>query len=75
MNKKLEAFARKTLKENLSKLPESNQRIFKLMYGREDGKTVEQTEATYINDVVDQMPVEKLSWAMTQVDNSLEKVK
>lgn len=65
MNKTLEAFARKTLKENLSSLDESNHHMFKLMYGREKGQTVD------INEVVDNMPAEKLSWAMTQVDNTI----
>lgn len=74
MNKELERFARNTLKTNLAMLKESNHRIFKLMYARDDGKSVEAAEAMDINDVVDIMDAKKLDWAMTQVENSLAKL-
>lgn len=66
MNEKLKDFAREELKKGLSKLPESWQLRFKQMYshGNLDAD---------INDVVDNMPEEKLDWAMEQVERSLEK--
>lgn len=74
MNDALQKFARQYLKEGLDKLPASNQRIFKLMYARNDGKrSVEEAEAVPIHQVVDEMPPNKLDWAMQQVDNSFKK--
>jgi hypothetical protein len=84
MNDQLQQFARQSLKDGLAKLPEGNHRIFKLMYGRGNHenltskipsmRTVEEAEAMNINDVVDEMPAEKLDWAMQQVENSLKKL-
>ena len=66
MNAQLQKFARDTLKEGLSRLPESNQLLFKKMYSHTDlGRS--------INDIVDSMSEEYLDWAMVQVDNSLNK--
>ena len=65
MNKKLEEFARLTLKEGLAKLEENHQYIFKKMYSPYDLDKD-------INQVVDDMPVERLDWAMRQVSRSLE---
>lgn len=74
MNKQLQEFARTQLKEGLAQLPESNHRIFKLMYARDGGKrSVADAEAMSISDVVDQMPDSQLDWAMQQVLNSLDK--
>ncbi len=65
MNKKLADYARTKLKSGLLSLPESNQLIFKRMYSHEDlNKNIE--------DVVNDMPEERLDWALTQVQNSLE---
>jgi hypothetical protein len=66
MNKKLQDYARKELKEGLAKLPEANQQIFKRMYSP---KNLEKP----INDVVDSMLPNQLSWAMEQVDSTIEK--
>lgn len=75
MNDALQQFARDTLKAGLAKLPESNHRTFKLMYGREGGKrSVEDSVALPINDVVDIMEPEKLDWAMQQVAASVRKL-
>lgn len=65
MNKQLQDFARSTLKQGLNKLPEINQTIFKRMYSH---KNIDAD----INDVVDSMPVEKLSWAMEQVQRTID---
>ena len=65
MNEQIQGFARNELKAGLSKLPESNQLIFKRMYSHKN------LDAD-INDVVDSMPADKLDWAMQQVQRSLD---
>ena len=65
MNKQLQKFARDTLKEGLSQLPDNQKLTFKRMYSH---KNLELP----INDVVDQMEPEKLDWAMQQVQRSLD---
>ena len=82
MNEQLQKFARQSLKEGLAKLPEGNQRIFKLMYGRgnhenltskiPEMRSVAEAEAMAVGDVVDEMPAEKLDWAMQQVQRTLK---
>jgi len=72
MNNKLQQYARKTIKDGLSKLSPANLRIFKLMYARDNGRrSVDDAIAMDINAVVDQIPAEKLDWAMQQVENTL----
>ena len=66
MNNQIQDFARQTLKDGLSQLPEDSQLLFKRMYSHEN------LEAS-INDVVDSMPEDKLDWAMQQVERSLAK--
>lgn len=66
MNHLLQEFARRWLKERLSVLPERNQEIFKRMYSPF-------AIAAPIDRVVDQMPEDKLDWAMTQVENTVNK--
>lgn len=75
MNDQLQEFARQTLKNGVVQLPELWQRTFKLMYARNNGKrSVEDAEAMHINDVVDEVPPEKLDWAMRQIQASLDKI-
>lgn len=66
MNHLLQTFARSWLKEQLAKLPESNQDVFKRMYSPF-------AIAAPMDRVIDQMPADKLDWAMTQVENSMKK--
>ena len=74
MNKQLEEYARKTLKDGLSKLTQANHRVFKMMYARDNGhRSVEDAEAMDINEVVDKIPIENLDWAMQQVQRTLNK--
>lgn len=65
MNKQIESFARNTLKKGLARCDEHSHRIFKLMYSHKDLEKP-------INDVVDNIPVEKLDWAMEQVQRTLK---
>ena len=66
MNKTLATFARDSLKERLSKCTDGQKHIFKRMYSPND------LEAD-INLVVDRIPEDSLSWALTQVENTMKK--
>lgn len=75
MNQSIEKFARQSILDGLRKLDERYQEIFKLMYGRLRGeRSVEEAKAMSIDDVVNEIPGEHLSWALTQVENSVKKV-
>lgn len=79
MNEQLQKFARKTLKDDLSKCSEGEQNTFKRMYGRKLDKrgdptiSIEETLNTGINEVIDSMEEEKLDLAMQQVQRTLSK--
>jgi hypothetical protein len=66
MNIELQNYARRILKEGLSRLPESHNLMFKRMYSH---KNLELP----IDLIVDQMSEDKLDWAMQQVQRSLDK--
>ena len=68
MNKQLQKFARNELKKGVAKLPERWQELFKRMYGPKNSKLS-------IDATIDNMPEDKLDWAMTQVEKSIEKLK
>ena len=80
MNDALQQYARDTLKDGLSQLPAGWQNLFKRMYGGkptrrgEDSLTLAEIEARPIDEVVDEMPAEKLDWAMQQVERSIAKL-
>lgn len=75
MNKELEKYSRIWLCDNAAKLPYQWQNIFKLMYGRKDGKrTVNETLVTEIETVIKEIKPKQINWAMTQIVNSLDKV-
>jgi len=65
MNSQLVSYARQKIKEGLSELTEGNQMKFKRMYSHNNLELP-------INNVVDNMPEEKLDWALTQVQNTLK---
>ena len=66
MNEQLQEFARGELKSGLMLLPEAAHLLFKRMYSPDD-------LSVHIYDVVDNMPEEKLDWAMQQVQRSIDK--
>lgn len=68
MNTELQTYARKTLKEGLALCTEAQQHFFKRMYAHGDLELP-------INDVVDNLEVDKLDWAMQQVQETLDKQK
>ena len=67
MNEQLEKHAREQLKEGLAELPESWQLMFKRMYSHNNLELP-------INEVVDNMDVDKLDNALRQVKNSIDKL-
>ena len=81
MNKEIQDFSRQFIKDNLRLLPESTQINFKRMYshyyvfdleGNSHYKNKSEADLEKnINDVVDDIPSDKLDWAMTQVKNSV----
>lgn len=68
MNNTVSNFTREEIKQGLKQLPESWQLMFKRMYSHDNLDCD-------IEIVVDNMPDEKLDWALTQVENSLSKLK
>lgn len=65
MNDKLQNYARSELKKMLAKCTEPQQLLFKRMYSHSD-LTLD------INSVVDNMPEDKLDWAMQQCQRTLQ---
>jgi len=75
MNTQLQQFAKQQLRDGLALLPEEWQEKFKLMYGRSNGRrSVEDTVALDMEEVITEIPEEKLDWAMTQIENSIKKL-
>ena len=68
MNEELSTYARTFLKENIAKCTEGEIHVFKKMYSPTN-------PSLDIDKVIDQMPNEKLDWAMDQVKNSLKNKK
>ena len=66
MNEKLQAFARKELKNGLSKCNERQQHLFKRMYSHNNLQLS-------INEIIDNMEENKLDRVMQQVQNTLKK--
>ena len=76
MNETFKNEGRKILKNLLSKCTEKQQNLFKRMYsgyGRE--KSEEFKMNLDINNVVDNMDAEKIDFAITQVENTINKQK
>lgn len=67
IQERLVAETKQLLKDGLNKLPQNWQLTFKRMYSH---KNLELP----INEVVDNMPDDKLDWALSQVENSLAKI-
>ena len=66
MNKQLIEFARKTLKDGLSKCTAAERKVFARMYSHKD-------TSKDVNCIVDGMSPERIDWAMTQVQRTLDK--
>lgn len=66
VNKTIDDFSRQQILAGLKKLPDKAQNIFKRMYSHEN------LNRTLV-DVVRSMPSERLSWALTQVENTIGK--
>lgn len=66
MNKTISRIIRQQIKDGLKQLPDSWQTKFKRMYSQNNLDWD-------IETVVDNMPNEKLDWALSQVENSLKR--
>ena len=66
MNKQLQQYARKHLKEKVSTLPEAHQLLFKLMYSHTNIDLS-------IEKIIDNMDETKLDNAMHQAEKTLKK--
>jgi hypothetical protein len=65
MNPQLEAFARQSLKTGLEQCTPEQQHLFRRMHSHHDVKKP-------INQVVDDMPADRLDGALTQVNRTIE---
>ncbi len=66
MNNEIQQFARNSLKSKLGLCNEAEQLMFKRMYSHKDLSLA-------MGEVVDNMPEERLDWAMEQVQRTLDK--
>lgn len=79
MNDKLQQFARQTLKDDLSQCTEGQQITFKLMYAKpteprhRTPEAIALIKAANVESIVDDMPADKLDWAMQQVQKTLDR--
>lgn len=68
-------FRRDALKGLLAQLEPKHHRLFKLMYGRDNGRrSAEDACKMDINEVVDLMPADKLDHATRQCENTIKKL-
>lgn len=67
MNKKALEFYKKEIMDGLAKLSEDHQVVFKRMYSPHN---LDKELKAVVND----MPEDKLDWALTQVANSINKI-
>jgi hypothetical protein len=63
-NPRLIKFAKDCLKEDLSKCTESQQDLFKMIYG---------SLGIEMNSIIDDIPGDELDWAMNLVERTLSK--
>jgi hypothetical protein len=73
MNDTIEKFTRQEILEKLQTLPESYQRMFLRMYNY-SVSSESNNPADYISETVSKLPVDKLDWALTQIENSIKKL-
>lgn len=76
MNSTISDFSKQKIKECLEQCTPDQQRMFRWMYGRAKGKrSLEDAESLTTDEVIAEVPEEKLEWALTQIENTLAKVK
>lgn len=74
MNETLKNFAVQEISSSLSLVSEKQERVFRLMYGRNGGKrSVDDALAMPISDIVKEIPESGLDWAMQQLQNSINR--
>ena len=70
-NKTITDFARQQIIDGLAKLPSECQVIFLRMYNHKVANSPNPEQ--YIDETINNIPDEKLDWALSQVQRSLEK--
>lgn len=74
MNKMLLSYGKEYLLENLPKCSEKAQNMFRAMYGRDNGKrSYEDAMKMSLEEVISEMTEDRVDWAMSQVQNTLNK--
>ena len=75
MNKTIERFAREQIKSKLALLPTAHQLTFKRMYGRNEGRrSAKEADQLPLEKIVESIPIDALDWALTQIENSMNKL-
>ena len=67
MHKKIINYAKEEIKSGLEKLTDKHRLFFKRLYSHGNLDKP-------VNDIVNELPSDKLSWALTQVENSNKKL-
>ena len=71
MNATLRNFAISRILMGLAILSNRQRDVFRLMYGRKNGnRSVEQCLATPMEIVANEIPDDKLDWALTQIEDT-----
>ena len=74
MNQTLKNFGTNKMVELLNQCTPPQQRMFKLMYGRDNGKrSVEDAEKLTIDEVVSMVAAERYSLALDQIERTIAK--
>ena len=74
MNKTFSNSGKQILKNLIAQCTEKQQDLFKLMYGRNNGKrSAEDAKAMDINDCVDLMDDNRIDMAISQCERTVEK--
>jgi hypothetical protein len=74
MNKSIRLFAETRILELLPLCTDKQRELFALMYGRKNGKRpIEESVLMPMSDIVSEIPDDKISWALTQIENTLNK--
>jgi hypothetical protein len=71
----LNAYARQRLRTGLSMLTETHVKTFKMMYWPDGGyERFSDPEDMDLDRIINGMPLSKLDWALSQTENSLQKL-
>lgn len=75
MHDALKSYAHQYIRDGMSNIPEEWHVTFKNMYGRKGGKrSLEDAQKMTIDEVLLEIPDDKLDWVMQQIDASIRKL-